>query len=761
MTPREKEMLERLRATYHVEATEYLQAMGADLLAIEQAAPSPPDPRRLETIYRTAHSLKGASRSIAAKDIELVCQALESVLSAWKKGTLPPQAGTLAVVHRAVDFLAVEIAALHSGAAPAAADAVRAQVMALEESLGNSTAPSVATPATAAVPPPPPPVREVAPTPLPAGRAESSVRVAVAKVDRVLRSAEEMLAVKHAAAERRGRIGEIRGRIADWEREWARLQATKRTLHEVWRHAGQGPAAAALEETLNYLEWSAARVRELEKLIVASEFAANRESHAGGKLVDQLLEDAKQLLMLPVSTLTDPLVLQVRQLGRELGKEVQLVVTGAEFEMDKRVLDELKDPLVHLVRNAVDHGIERPDVRQRTGKPPGASLRLTVAAAEGARVRFTLADDGAGIDLERVKQAAIRHGAITTAQAEALSEREAIDLIFLSDVSTNPIVTDLSGRGLGLAIVRDKVERLGGGINVETQLGRGTAFHLLLPVELAVLRGVVVEVARQTFLLPLAVVERALRVMPADVHQVQERPVIRVGDEAVPLHALASLLGLPSPPVGPTEVRRVVLLMVDGLRLALHVDEVLRTEEVLMKPLPPPLRHVRNVAGAATLAAGALVPVLNPYDLVRSARVVRGETGGAAPSLSAPSSETVQISVLVADDSITSRTLLKGILESAGYQVETAVNGMEALEKLRSGRFQLVVSDVEMPRMNGFDLTARIRAERRLAETPVVLVTALSSDEDRARGIEVGANAYVTKGEFDQTNLLEIVRRLA
>jgi two-component system chemotaxis sensor kinase CheA len=758
MTPREKEMLERLRATYHVEATEYLQSMGAELLAIERSAPGTPDPRRLESIYRTAHSLKGASRSISAKDIELVCQALESVLSAWKKGTLPPDARALAAVHRAVDFLAGEIAALHAGTPPAAAPAVRAQVDALEALLGG-TAPTA--PAAPAAPPAVAPPRESGPALAPAGRADSTVRIAVAKVDRVLRSAEEMLAVKHVAAERRSRIGEIRTRIADWEREWARLQGAKRTLHEVWRHTGPGPAAAAMEETLNYLEWSAARLRELEKLIVASEFAASRESHTGGKLVDQLLDEAKQLLMLPVSTLTDPLVLQVRQLGRDTGKDVQLVVAGAEFEMDKRVLDELKDPLLHLVRNAVDHGIESAEVRARSGKPGTATLRLTVAAAEGARVRFTLSDDGGGIDLDRVKKVAVRLGALSAAQAEALTDREALDLIFLSDVSTNPIVTDLSGRGLGLAIVRDKVERLGGGITVETHAGRGTAFRLLVPVELAVLRGVVVEAAQQSFLLPLAVTERALRVAPAEVQLVQERPMIHVGDQAVPLHALASLLGLAPPVVGPTDVRRVVLLAVDGIRLALQVDDVLRTEEVLMKPLPPPLRHVRHVAGAATLAAGALVIVLNPYDLVRSARVVRGETGAPLPSASAPPFESAPIAVLVADDSITSRTLLKGILESAGYVVETAVNGLEALEKLRSGRFQLVVSDVEMPRMNGFDLTARIRSERRLAETPVVLVTALSSDEDRARGIEVGANAYVTKGEFDQSNLLEIVRRLA
>lgn len=790
MTPREQEFLRRLRATFEMEAAEHLGVMGAELLALEKLPPGQ-DPSRYETIFRTAHSLKGAARAVSARDVEVLCQAMEGVFARWKRGEASPEPSAFDVFHRALELLQALIAGLQtqtSGAAPhpgvaevvsalqgVSAGAVASPVSPAAPSAPPAkavaapvdTAPSVAavpapvaTPAGAPATPPAAPAGP-APAPTPAvseSRAAATVRISVQKLDRLLRSAEELIGLKQAARKRAGELREIAESLAEWDRRWAGLRNARHSFAAAGSSGDDATAGQASHEAMDFLDWTSARIRATASRLAAAQLAARREGRAADKLVDEVLEGAKQLLMLPVSTVTDSLPLVARQIGREQSKEIDLVVQGGEVEMDKRVLDELRDPLIHLVRNAADHGVEPSAERVRAGKPAAARISITVGAVDGAKVEIALADDGAGIDVARVRAAAVRRGFMTAEAVATLDEARSIALIFESDVTTSPIVTDISGRGLGLAIVREKVEKLGGRVLVETKLGRGTIFRLIVPVALASFRGLVVRANRRSFVLPVSAVERVARVPAAEVRTVGGRETITLQGGAIPLSRLATALELPAEeaPPPPAHLAVVVVTQRDE-RVAFVVDEVSHDEEVLVKHLAPPLRRVRNVAGATLLASGALVPVLNPGDLMRTARRARSAVGAAGPVAAARG----PLSVLVTDDSVTSRMLIKGILEAAGHRVTTTVDGMEALEALRAGAFDLVVSDVEMPRMTGFDLTARIRAERRLADLPVILVTALASPRDRERGIEVGASAYIVKSEFDQGNLLEIIRRLA
>ena len=788
MTPREQEFLRRLRATFEVEAAEHLGVMGEELLALEKLPPGQ-DPARYETIFRTAHSLKGAARAVSARDVETLCQAMEGVFARWKRGEARPNPAAFDRVHQALELLRTLIAGLQSQPAgapphPGLAEAVAGlQVMSADASpppvapaapvaVTETTAPvappvpaPVPAPAAPVVPPPsaapaqPPaevtaPAATVAPAPAlsPESRPAATVRISVQKLDRLLRSAEELIGLKQAARKRTVELREIAESLAEWDRRWAAWHRGRQTGD------GEGGPDAAGHETADFLDWTSARMRATTSRLAAAQLAARREGRAADKLVDEVLEGAKELLMLPVSTITDALPLLARQVGRERSKDIELVVEGGGVEMDKRVLDDLRDPLIHLVRNAADHGVEPSAERVRAGKPAASRITITVGAVDGSKVEIALADDGAGIDVARVRAAAVRRGVITAEAASTLDKARSIALIFESDVTTSPIVTDISGRGLGLAIVREKVEKLGGRVLVETRLGRGTVFRLVVPVALASFRGLIVRVNRRVLVLPVSAVERVALVAAGEVRTVGGRETITLQGRAQPLARLADVLELPADeaPPPPPQLAVVVVAQRDE-RVAFVVDEVSHDEEVLVKHLAPPLRRVRNVAGATLLATGALVPVLNPGDLVRTARRARsaaGGTGRAAPARG-------PLSVLVTDDSVTSRMLIKGILEAAGHRVTTTVDGMEALEALRAGSFDIVVSDVEMPRLNGFDLTARIRAERRLAELPVILVTALASPRDRERGIEVGASAYIVKSEFDQGNLLEIIRRLA
>jgi len=322
------------------------------------------------------------------------------------------------------------------------------------------------------------------------------------------------------------------------------------------------------------------------------------------------------------------------------------------------------------------------------------------------------------------------------------------------------MITQVSGRGLGLAIVREKVEKLGGRVAIESRRGSGTTIRMRLPLTLATFRGVLIESAQRLFILPTAQVDRVARFKPQDVQTVEGRRTLALNGRAVALVDLAEVLQLPSTPRRPhsADATPVLVLGAGEQRVAFAVDAVLDEREVLVKRLTKPLSRVRNIDGATILGSGEVAPILNVPDLLKSAR-----TAGATPRTPAAAvpSATPAKRILVVEDSITSRMLLKGILESAGYDVKTAVDGMDAFTALRTERFDLVVSDVEMPRMNGFDLTARIRADRTLAEVPVVLVTALESREDREHGIDVGASAYLVKSSLDQSDLLEALRRLA
>jgi two-component system chemotaxis sensor kinase CheA len=471
----------------------------------------------------------------------------------------------------------------------------------------------------------------------------------------------------------------------------------------------------------------------------------------------------------------------VRDLSRELGKDVETEIRGSDVEVDKRILEGVKDPLLHLVRNAVDHGLEPPEVRTAAGKPPRGRLAITVSRASGGRVEVCVTDDGSGIDPQKVREKAVRTGLVSAEEAGNLDDRAALLLIFRSGFSTSRIITGISGRGLGMAIVQEGVEKLGGTITVDSTPGAGTTFRLSLPLTLATLRGVLAEEAGRLFVVPTANVERVVRIAAGKIKTVGNRDAVFLDGRSLVVRRLGEVLNVVSPSGaenrrsgvvsekgrrGSSQERKITLLVVRGdtsasrggeHAVAFEVERILGEQEILFKRLGPQLRRVRNVAGATVLGSGQIALVLSASDLIRSAL----ESGAAlfGKAKEAHDDGKAAKRVLLAEDSITSRTLLRNVLAASGFEVRAVVDGMEAWNALEEETFDVVVSDVEMPRLGGFDLTARIRSDPRFAHLPVVLVTSLESREDRERGISVGADAYLVKSSFDQEHLLEVVRR--
>ncbi|HEY8118574.1 MAG TPA: hybrid sensor histidine kinase/response regulator [Methylophilaceae bacterium] len=757
MTGKDDDFLKKLRATFKVEAAEHLQAITNGLLELEKTPTPEAQQKIVEIVFRAAHSLKGAARAVDFTEIEALCQSLEEVFAAWKRQDSAPSPSMLDTLHHVLD-------AITSILVGSPDSTVSFDTWSLRQSLSQIETAVPAPPA--AILPVIEPVEAARPRAAYTSKAEKAVpeetvRVAIAKLDARLLVSEEMLTAKLTAGQHVSDLRDLVQRFEVWRNEWAAVEPYIRELRQSRSRApGQKErrSSADLTRLLDFFDWSLDYLKSLENRTALLGRTAGQDHHIVGKLVDDLLEDSKNLLLLPFTTISASLPKLVRDLCRDQGKEADFTIHGDNIEIDKRILEEMKDPLVHLLRNSIDHGIEFPEERIRLGKPPRATIILEASRVNGNKVQLQLSDDGTGIDIHKVKQSAIKHGLLLAEEAEQLTEGEAQALIFQSAISTSPIVTELSGRGLGLAIVREKSEKLGGEVSVESHPGLGSTFRITLPATRATFRGILVEVAERLFVVPTTQVERVIRTGPDDVQTVEGRETISFDGRTVALMHLADVLELAREQhAKPATGVPVIVIGSGDLSVAFVVDAILDEQEVLVKPLRKPLSRVRNIAAATVLGSGRVAPILNVADLLKSARKAVTPTRWIAEV--APVENAAQ-SILIAEDSITSRMLLKGILESAGYQVKTAVDGMEAFSMLRAEKFDLVVSDVEMPRLNGFDLTARIRADKKLAELPVVLVTALETPEDRERGIDAGADAYLVKSNFDQSNLLEALRRL-
>jgi len=758
MTQDNQAFLKRLLATFKVEAQEHLAAMSQLLLELERPASADETARRVETLFREAHSLKGAARSVNLADIEHLCQALERVLSALKREQVSLAPALFDTLYATLDALGQLLARDVDGKGLRVAVPLAALVVALDRLLdvspqAPSQPPTRVPPETTAAP------ATAAPTP------GDTVRIATDKLESLLAQAEDLHAHKFSGSQLADELQELARMLADWKRDWDKrgrhARAARRSLARPvtpWRDAvasrAGAPGQRQLQQLLEAVDPDELFAKSLADRLARIERQATQERRALAGKVDKLLDGMKQALMLPIVSLLEPVGKLVRDLAHDCAKDVELATHGAAIEVDRRILEQLKTPLNHLIRNAVDHGIEAPDERVRAGKPARGRIEIGWESRAAGKVELQVADDGAGIAADRVRAAAEKSGLRSAQALQAMDEQQLLALVFESGLSTSPILTSLSGHGLGLAIVREKIERLGGTITLVSTPGRGTRFTMLLPNTLAAFRGLLVTTCERSFVLPTRNVERVGRVKRSLIEVVDERETIVVDNETLPLARLDEVLALPGVSRSASATQHIAVLASGARRMAFAVDEVIGDQEVLVKPLGPPLRRVRHIAAATVLGAGQVVPLLNVDDLMATA------AQGRRPTTPRPHAAMGRRSLMVAEDSVTTRAQLKQVLESAGYDVSTAADGVEALTALRAGSFDLLVSDVEMPRMDGFDLTARVRADPRLAELPVVLVTALESRADKERGVDAGANAYVVKSGFDPARLLDIVRTL-
>jgi two-component system chemotaxis sensor kinase CheA len=710
-------LAQALMGTFLEELEGHVAALNRDLLAWEKATSTGRTRELMASLLRTVHSVKGASRAVSLTLVETVCHRWEEVLATVQQGRpATPELYELGfAVADALDDARQRLLRKQN--------LVGSPLEALVPRLVAAHGPTVSpTPAPEAAPVPTTPV----PAPAPPPAAEPAVEATGAEALPVRVSAQKLDALLSRSGELRVASLRLEGRMETMEALREELSALRSRL--------RGPE----EATVRRLE---TRMAQLTRELLSDRLTLTQA--VGG-----LDEEVRRARTLPFAEACEGLERALRDVARGTGKQARLVLEGGALELDRSLLQGLREPLLHLVRNAVAHGLEKPEERRRAGKPEEG--RVTLAARlSGGRVQVFVEDDGRGLELDSIRARARAKGWEVPEDAAAVAR-----LIFQPGLSTASKVTAVAGRGVGLDVVRSHVEALRGHVDVGFRPGAGTRFVMDVPLTLSTLRVLRVSAGGQHFALPVQSVERLLRLAPNEVRQVEGRQLWADEKELVPLTSLASVLGLPAQP--PRQRLATVVLTTGHLRAALAMDEVVAEQDVLVRGLGPRVRRARHVSGVAVLPDGRMELLLQPASLVRAAEG-RPTT---APLFPVAAAQRKRKRILLAEDSPTTRALEQSLLEAAGFEVLACADGAEAWERLQRTGADAVVSDVEMPRMDGFALTEAVRASPRFSRLPVVLVTARDRPEDKARGLEVGASAYVVKSAFDHTNLLETLRHL-
>ncbi len=766
MNAKEKEFQKKLLMTFQVEAEEHLKALSSGLLNLEK-----PDNETIsviiESVFREVHSLKGAARAVNLRTIEKICQSLESVFSAMKKNELEPLPFMFDIFHNAVNQLSELLLVSDSE--------INNNVIKNIDNIINQVGGTLKSPE-----------KEIRTKKTigdlsqedekevtsPGSQVSdfqidtSNLRISAEKLNSLMLQAQELQSVKLQNKRKIVELEELNSTIDTLTNQSQSIKSSVKILQYSLINKelnidekSRKEYDEIMKKISGFFEWSSDFIKNLYRKIRSIQSEQIQDDFLFSLMADGLLEDMKNIQLLKFSSLLEIFPKMIRDLSHQKGKDVALEVNGSEVEIDRRILEEIKDPLIHIIRNCIDHGIEQQSERKQKGKSTTSIIKINITQKDADKIEIEISDDGSGIDLTKVKASALKLGIVTQDEINKSSRDELVQLVFLSGISTSQFITDLSGRGLGLSIVKEKIENLNGEVTVESIENKGTKFRLILPITTATIGGLIVKECEQLFVIPSIYIDNALRLKKSEVKSIENRNVFKFSEQFIPLVKLSEILKLQRKAKlnGSDENLKVIVLNSQQKKVGLQVDDVVNEQEIIVKELGSQLKRVRNIYGAATIGSRELILILNVPDLIKST-IAAPELYKATPVLE--EEERKHKRVLVVEDSITARTLLRGILESSGFDVRTAVDGLDAITTLKGESFDLVISDIDMPNMNGFMLTEKIRADNKLSDLPVILVTSLDSRSDRERGIDVGANAYIVKSSFDESNLIDVIKRL-
>ena len=739
--PRDLSMLELFR----LEAKSQTALLVNGLLELER---TPASPAQLESLMRAAHSLKGAARIVNLLPAVHIAHAIEDCFVAAQQGQLTLTQPHIDALLRGVDWLAAvaqhdEFSIRHW----------QTEFGAEQEAWLESLRTLLAAPGSM------PAVKEGDPPAV-----ENSLVNAGENQPAVAEESEDTDRVLHLTAENLNRLLGLAGEAlveSRWLRPFAEsLQRLKRMQMDL-EHTLEGMRESVEGETISALTRDKVqglfqRVTEAQHYLNARLLELDQYDRRATNLSNRLYLEALRMRMRPFGDGAQGFPRMVRDLARMLGKRVNFEIIGESTQVDRDILGRLESPLTHLLRNAVDHGCELPDVRRRAGKPAEATIRLEARHSAGM-LQVSVSDDGAGLDIEQLRSVIAQRKLTPPAVAEKMSDGELLQFLFLPGFTLKDKVTEISGRGVGLDVVQDMARSVRGNVRVSTQSGQGIRFQLQLPITLSVLRTLIVEIGREPYAFPLAQIASTLKLTRDQIETLEGRHHFRLADQHIGLLAAHQVLECPEVLPPDTDLP-VVIIGEHKTRYGLLVDRFLGERELVVQPLDPRLGKVKDISAAAMMEDGSPVLIVDVDDMIRSIeKLVTTVTlePVIAAALTAPALPPKR--VLVVDDSLTVRELERKLLEAAGYTTDVAVDGMDGWNAVRAGGFDLVITDVDMPRLDGIELATLIKQDAELKSIPVMIVSYKDRETDRRRGLEAGADYYLTKGSFQDDTLLQAV----
>ncbi len=716
-----------LRQMFKDECKERLHNLDQHLLQLEK---QPELTALIDEVFREAHSLKGLARMLGEKNMEKVAHHFESVLKASLTNQEPLAANILERLYHGIDDLrGLAEEAVTGVVYPISVELILARLNNQAPLAETRVAQPVVTVPTSA-----PETESETESNLPASPFATSndnnetasqidtIRVGTQQLDNLMTHVSELTVNKNRLAQR---LGDVNDLLFYWE-EWKQ----------------------------QHRELFTAELTQLENRLYALRSQLYEDNNRFDYLNHEIGDGIRTIRLLPLATTFSLFPRMVRDIAKQENKQINLIIDGDDTAADKRIIEELKDPLTHLIRNAIYHAIETPEQRRAMGKPETGTIRLS-ARQTPTNIIITVTDDGGGINVEKIKQRALQNLLYSADELAAMSDEQLQELIFSQGFSTADQVNDISGRGLGMAIVRITIEQLKGHLDIDSTPGVGTSIQLILPITLATTQVILVEQQKRYFGIPMEAIELIRSVTPEQLFNINGSPSLLQDGQAVSVVRLNDLLGIANSTATP---HFAVIIRVKHGKLAVLVERLLDEQEILLKPLGGVLKRVRNISGVTVLGNGEICLILNPHDLIKTAY---GKKAAHIPVTNRESaSQEKNRHILYAEDSITARTQIKRFLEKAGYTVTAAVDGRDAYEKLAGNTFMALVSDVTMPNMDGLMLTEKIRNHPQHNALPIILLSAMDKTDDRQRALELGANAYLSKSAFDQRHLLEALKTL-
>lgn len=587
-----------------------------------------------------------------------------------------------------------------------------------------------------------------------------TLRIESSKLDSLVNQVNELTITKIKTKKHLHELNVINEELQGWQKNSIKALNYLRHYDKKYFQSGinDNQISFFMKQLLNLFTDNNKKVQEA-LLNISSLYRIIQEDDMKMNLaVDNLENMVKNIRVLPLAMVFHLFGRMVRDIAQEKNKQIELEIIGSETTTDKKIIEEIKTPLIHIIRNAIDHGIETPQERAYLGKDPTGKIILSARQANN-KIIIEIKDDGRGINLAKIREKALQKGFLTKEELDSMSDEQITNIIFAPGFSTGEEITNISGRGIGLDVVHTKISQLNGRIKVLSETNKGCCVQIELPTTMSIVKAFLVKSSNQIFAVPMEVIKTVLRKKEEEIIFSNTGKSILFSDEKIPLYNLADILNLPKFAPAKNEKNALTILIIESNDriIALSVDKLIGDQEVLHKKLSAPFYKLKNISGITTLDSGEICFILNISDILNTASAYK------TPLISTTAKQNNQNStykILLVDDSITTITLEKNILTKAGYNIEIAENPIEAFDKMKNNRFDLIISDIEMPEMDGLTFLEKLKTDEMFSDIPVIMLSSLASEEYQKRAIELGAEKYINKNEFRQEDLQEIVNKI-